>query len=135
MTFYVCLDDRNGMLFNNRRQSRDAAVLADICANLPGALTITPFSEKLIQNAHIPCTLAPEDLTFLPSDAHFFLETPVSESVIANADTIVLYHWNRHYPADTYWEIDLPQSGFTLTGVCEFPGKSHDTITKEVYTR
>ena len=30
MTLYVCLDDKNGMLFNNRRQSRDRVVLEDI---------------------------------------------------------------------------------------------------------
>ena len=30
MTLYFCLDDHNGMLFNHRRQSRDAAVLEDM---------------------------------------------------------------------------------------------------------
>ena len=33
MTLYLCLDDRGGMLFNNRRQSRDAALLADMAAS------------------------------------------------------------------------------------------------------
>lgn len=135
MTLYLCLDDRNGMRFNNRRQSRDSAVLEDIRACLPGELTITPFSEKLVRDSGLPYCLAAEALDFLPSDAHVFLEAPASEHLVANADTIVFYRWNRHYPADTYWEMDPFQSGFTLSQTCEFPGTSHKIITKEVYTR
>ena len=30
MTIFVCIDDKNGMLFNHRRQSRDEAVLKDM---------------------------------------------------------------------------------------------------------
>ena len=135
MTIYVCLDDRNGMLFNRRRQSRDAAVLEDIQAGIPGVLIIEAFSEKLIQGAQIPYALAPEDIAALPPEAHFFLETKAAASLVPMASTVVLYRWNRHYPADTHWDIDLAQCGFTLKETREFPGKSHEKITKEVYTR
>ena len=135
MTLYLCLDDRNGMLFNNRRQSRDAAVLEDIRRGLPGPLTIEPFSEKLIQSAQIPYALAPEDFPALSPDTHFFLETKTASALLPLASTVILYRWNRHYPADTHWDIDLPQCGFTLTQTAEFPGKSHEKITKEVYVR
>ena len=30
MTVFICLDDKNGMLFNHRRQSRDKAVIEDM---------------------------------------------------------------------------------------------------------
>lgn len=130
MTIYVCLDARNGMLFNNRRQSRDAAVLEDIGGSLPCQLTIDPFSEKLIREAGIPYVLAEETL---PEDAHFFLEARDPSELVAGASCLVIYRWNRHYPADVRFDADL--SGFTLESTCEFPGKSHETITKEVYTR
>ena len=48
MTVYLCLDDRGGLLFNKRRQSRDAVLLADMAAGLEGKLYIDRFSEKLI---------------------------------------------------------------------------------------
>lgn len=128
MTIYVCLDDRNGMLFNRRRQSRDAAVLEDIRTSIPDALTIDPFSEKLIQSAGIPYVLADGDL---PEDAHFFLEARPAAQAVACASTLVIYRWNRHYPADVRFDGDL--SPFTLRETCEFPGKSHEIITKEVY--
>lgn len=132
MTVYVCLDDRNGMLFNNRRQSRDVAVLADIQASIPGPLTIDPFSEKLIQNARIPYVPAPED----PSpDAHFFLENRAAGEIVPLASEVVIYRWNRHYPADTRWDVELADYGFALRETSEFPGKSHEKITKEVYAK
>lgn len=130
MTIYVCLDHRDGMLFNRRRQSRDAAVLEDIRSSVPDVLTIDPFSEKLIREAALPYTLAAEEL---PKDAHFFLEARSASEVVSQASTVVIYRWNRHYPADVRFDADL--AGFTRQSTTEFPGKSHETITKEVYTR
>ena len=130
MTVYVCLDDRGGMLFNNRRQSRDQAVLEDIRDSVPDVLTIDPFSEKLIRDAGIPCVIAgeaPEEGT------HFFLEARPASEVTALASRLVIYRWNRHYPADVRFDADL--SGFTLESTCQFSGKSHTSITKEVYVR
>lgn len=134
MTIYVCLDDTNGMLFNKRRQSRDAAVLEDIRAGIPDVLTIDPFSEKLIQGAQIPYMLAPQDLTSLPPDAHFFMEIK-SDDILAAAATVVIYRWNRRYPADVHWDFALAEWGFVLQETSEFPGKSHEKITKEVYAK
>ncbi len=129
MTLYVCLDDRNGMLFNRRRQSRDAAVLEDIRSSIPALLTIDPFSEKLIREAGIPYVLAEN----LREDAHFFLENRSAAEILPLAFKVVIYRWNKHYPADFRWDGDL--SGFTLESTAEFPGRSHDIITKEVYVR
>ena len=130
MTVYVCLDDRNGMLFNKRRQSRDAKVLEDIRMSISDMLTVDPFSETLIRDAGIPYVLAGEELS---SDAHFFLEARPAAEVLPAASTLVIYRWNRHYPADVRFDADL--SEFTLQSTCDFGGKSHETITKEVYIR
>ncbi len=135
MTLYVCLDQRNGMLFNRRRQSRDAAVLEDIRKELPQKLHIDAFSEKLAASAGIDFEIAPEDLSALPEKAHFFLENRDPDSVISLASKAVIYRWNRHYPADTHWNTDLTAAGFRLAETTDFPGKSHERITKEVYTR
>lgn len=129
MTLYICLDDRNGLRFNKRRQSRDAALLEDIRSRLTGDLLIDPFSEKLIREAGIPYVFPPrtgEDL---------FWEDVPTEEILAQCTKVVLYRWNRHYPADVRWEPDLIQRGFTLTETGEFPGKSHEKITREVYVK
>ena len=107
MVVYVCLDDRNGMLFNNRRQSRDGAVLADIRASVPGLLTIDSFSEKLISASAIPYAVGDP----VPG-VHFFLENRRASELLPLAEKIVLYRWNRVYPADLRFDGDL--SGFAL---------------------
>ncbi|MBO7251231.1 MAG: ribonuclease Z [Oscillospiraceae bacterium] len=135
MTVYVCLDDRGGMLFNRRRQSRDAAVLEDIRTGLPDHLFIDSYSEKLISEAQLPFLIAPEDLGQLPENSHFFCECRSASLILPSTDTLVIYRWNRHYPSDFRWDADPGQAGFILTQTLEFPGKSHEVITKEVYKR
>lgn len=128
MTVYLCLDDRGGLTFNGRRLSRDAAVLADMASE--GPVTIDGFSEKLL--AGIPYILAEE---LLPEDCRFFLENRNPEDVLPAADRLVIYRWNRHYPSDVRWEGQPGDHGFILSETSEFPGKSHEKITKEVYVK
>ena len=130
MILYFCLDDRGGLLFNGRRLSRDAAMLADLAA--AGTVTIDPFSEKLLASAGIPYVLAGESI---PEDAHFFLENRDPEALLPLAESAVIYRWNRHYPSDIRWEGNPADHGFTLSETTEFPGKSHEIITKEVYVK
>lgn len=132
LTLYVCLDDRNGLLFNKRRQSRDIRVLEDIGASFSGELLIGAYSEKLIKEAGIPCRVVSEEEI---SDGHYFAEALPTDSMVANTGTLVIYRWNRHYPADTRWDAFPEELGFSLAETTEFPGKSHEKITKEVYTR
>ena len=129
MTLYICLDDRNGLQFNKRRQSRDSAVLEDIRSQLRGNLLIEPFSEKLIRESEIPYVLAPE------TAEDYFAEDIPAQEVLEETCKIVIYRWNRHYPSDIRWEPDLAAMGFTLQETTEFPGTSHEKITREVYAR
>ena len=129
MTLYICLDDRNGLRFNKRRQSRDIAVLEDIRRCLTGPLLIESFSEKLIREAEIPYVLPPEQAE------DFFLEDAPGEEVLSRCEKVVIYRWNRHYPGDVHWNPDLEERGFSLAETAEFPGKSHEKITREVYVK
>ena len=129
MTLYICLDDRNGLKFNKRRQSRDAALLEDIRNQLSGNLLIDPFSEKLIREAEIPYVLPPE------TAEDFFSEDIPSDEILAQTEKLVIYRWNRHYPADVCWNPDLAAIGFSLQETTEFPGTSHEKITREVYEK
>ena len=129
MTLYICLDDRNGLQFNKRRQSRDAAVLEDIRRHCRGKLLIGACSETLIREAEIPYVLPPE------TAGDFFAEEIPGEEVLEKTKKLVIYRWNRHYPADVRWEPDLAALGFSLRETTEFPGTSHAKITREVYER
>ena len=48
-------------------------------------------------------------------------------------EKIVLFRWNRKYPADFYFDIELEGSGWRMTEVGEFSGFSHKKIIKEIY--
>ena len=46
---------------------------------------------------------------------------------------IILYRWNRVYPADLYFDIDL--KNWHLKESNDFAGSSHDKITEEIYVK
>ncbi len=61
MTVIVCLDNANGMMFNHRRQSRDANVVKDILKTINGAsllIALTLSHYFLKQNVAFPSAKA-----------------------------------------------------------------------------
>ena len=49
--------------------------------------------------------------------------------------TVILYQWNRRYPADRYFPLELTDGSWELQRTEELKGSSHEKITKEVYGR
>ena len=47
-------------------------------------------------------------------------------------EKIVLFRWNRHYPADVHFQFP---GKWHLVQTEDFPGSSHEKITMEVYER
>ena len=132
MEIIICLDDNNGMLFNNRRQSRDSKLLLDIKNSLNGSLTIFPFSEKLVSSAEIPYEIMSGSAS---ENTVLFVEDRGIKEFLPVTNKITVYRWNRVYPADMSLDIDLPAEGFRLVSTVDFEGTSHVKITKEVYER
>ncbi len=132
MKIIVCVDKNNGMTFNGRRQSQDSAVrqkIAQICGNSPiymnnyTAKTFSGECNVIIDESFLQ-TAGKDDFCFvenLPVDAQW-------------ADEIYLFNWNRRYPADSYFDIDLKQ-GYKRVSKEEFSGTSHDKITLEIFRR
>lgn len=141
MVVYIAVDNNNGMMFNNRRQSQDRVMrqnMLDDCAGIN--LWIHEYSQKLF----IPNdgTKAPSNIIvdneFLskaePGDA-CFVENCLINEWIDNVDTLVLYKWNRDYPADFFFDTSVLDSHWKKFSVNKFVGSSHDKITKEVWKR
>ena len=49
-------------------------------------------------------------------------------------ESVILYLWNREYPADIRFDRGL-LAGMKRVGKSDFAGTSHEKITKEVYER
>lgn len=50
-------------------------------------------------------------------------------------ERIAIFRWDRTYPADRYFDLQLGSGQWHLVGTSEFAGHSHDLITMEVYER
>ncbi|MFQ9511320.1 MAG: ribonuclease Z [Lachnospiraceae bacterium] len=134
MNIIVCLDDNGGMLFNQRRQSRDRIVTADILSTTSASrLLISSFSEKLFENS-INKPIADDNFLSIAGKGDFcFVENRKLAEYEKDINTIIVYRWNRMYPSDFTFDLNLAQ--WKLISAKEFTGYSHKKITKEVYEK
>lgn len=133
MIFITCVDDKMGMLFNRRRQSMDSAVRARILERCGGQkLWMNAYSYKQFNSAAGIMV----DEAFMQKAAAgdcCFAENIAPGAYADKIEKIVLYKWNRVYPADLYFDLDL--ANWRLVESTDFAGTSHDKITEEVYVK
>ena len=129
MNIAVCIDDRGGMLFNRRRQSRDSILLEKLVKKTT-KLYILPFSEKMMASFGIPYVVV-SDPCDVPKGETLFVENCSVAALLPHASTLTVYKWNREYPGDFFLDLDL--SKMLLASTEEFAGKSHEKITEEIY--
>ena len=135
MTVIVCLDNANGMMFNHRRQSRDANVVKDILKTINGAsLLIAPYSEPLFSQAECSVSVSDSFLIDAGAEDYCFVENTSVAEFKEKISKLVIYKWNRDYPADLHFDIDYAND-YKLETTLDFVGTSHEKITKEVYVR
>ena len=144
MIVILCIDDAGGMMFNKRRQSRDRKVIEDIMTVCEGRrLWIHPFSEKLFISTNDQEEKRESENIQLVSDENLlenakeseycFIENVDLKSYIFKIERLILYKWNRRYPADQYLDIDLEK--WEKIESVDMSGNSHEKITREIYVR
>ncbi len=132
MKLIVCIDDKLGMAFNNRRQSKDSALRADILTLTDGKLWMNTYSAAQFEEAN---TFYMDDdfLDKAAADDYCFVENADIAPYAERVSGVILYRWNRHYPSDRKFPMELFEDRWILESTFEFPGSSHETITREVY--
>ena len=133
MTVFLCVDDNGGLLFNHRRQSRDSAVIVDVHQAHGGTLYIHDNATTLFKQTDIAYTISANVLEDAGSGDSCFVEDKSLLGYVNRISTIVIYRWNRVYPADFYLDINLANSTFHLLSSEQMTGSSHKMITKEVW--
>lgn len=129
MTLIVCLDPRNGLLFNNRRQTVDYELVKIIAKDF-GKVYISPFSEKYFEG--VDCIVSKDPYAAAAPDGTVFIEnddTPATEAITK----LIVYRWSTVYPADTYFKLSPEELGLSLRGRVKFSTKVHKDIVKEIY--
>lgn len=135
MNLILCVDDNGGMCFHHRRQSQDRILREQLLA-LAGdtPLWMNGYSSRQFPKP-LPASVCVDE-AFLekarPTD-YCFVEDQDISSYADRICRLVLFKWNRSYPADVFPALDL--SGFTLVETMDFAGFSHERITKEIYVR
>ena len=133
MKVIVCLDDKNGMLFYGRRQSRDRVLLEDMMNEAHGArIWMNAYSAGLFEKTGYAGIAVDEDfLEKADAEEYCFAEDQGIKAYQDRIEEILVYRWNRTYPADLFLDVEL--SGWDLTETVEFAGSSHEKITRERY--
>lgn len=132
MTLVVCLDDHGGMMFNHRRQSRDRVLIAELMAHIGDRrLVVTPYSAPLFPADNPRITVAENPWTVADEEDFIFIEDADPTAAWERVTSVLIYRWNRVYPADRRFRGDM--TGFLLAETNEFVGSSHEKITKEVW--
>lgn len=131
MVLIVCLDNRDGLMFNNRRLSRDGAVIEDMLQTVcPEILTVSSYSAELFVTQESRICISDDPL----SGECYFAEDGSFSEIVDRVSALIIYRWNRAYPSDLKFPIDLYKNRMKLQGTTEFAGTSHERITKEVYS-
>lgn len=135
MNIIICIDDENGMMFNNRRQSRDRAVIKDIMETInSNRLFINKYSEPLFKNYDANIAVSDDFLEQADENDYCFVENMPLLPFENRINSITVYKWNRLYPSDTKLDINPDKFGHIVSS-CDFEGYSHEKITKEIYVK
>lgn len=135
MNLIFCIDKKNGMLFNKRRQSQDRVVREKILALSANAkLWMSQYSAKQFTELSAD-NLIVDDAYMTKAGVEDYCFVEDNDFSLDGCETIILYHWNRQYPADKYFAVDLKANGYSLVSQTDFAGYSHETITEEIYVK
>ena len=132
MHLILCVDDRDGLSFCGKRLSQDRLVTEHILRMAAGStLWMSTYSAKLFSNEEIHTDT---DFQKKAREGDYcFVETTPLLDTYDNLESVILYRWNRTYPATVRFPRKL-LDGMKLEEVQEFPGSSHERITMERYT-
>ncbi len=135
MIVIVCTEDRGGMLFNNRRVSKDRIVLQKVLKLSEGKkLWIHPFSEKLFEEESSENLYVDEKFLKKAEEGEFcFVENQTLKEVEEQIEKLIVFVWNRTYPFD--FKLDLELDRMDKTAEEEFAGYSHEKITLSHYEK
>lgn len=134
MNIIVCLDDKQGMAFNNRRQSKDRYVrekIIALCENSKLYMNSYSFGQ-FEENAD---NIIVDEAFFDKAEKNDFCFAENIKVPLEKADKLYIFLWNRLYPSDLRLDVNFEESGFSLISSCDFKGYSHKKITLNIYER
>lgn len=128
-TIALCVDKDNGRLFYNQRTSCDREVQRRLL-DMTDKLYVDSYTARQFSSGYHDEKLCVVDSPASISDGLAFIE---KEDIPDDADRIIIFNWNRKYPADKW--LDFSFSGWRKTKKEDFEGYSHPKVTMNVWVR
>jgi len=129
MKIVFVLDQKNGMMFNHRRQSFDQAIIKKIVEDvneIKGRLWLSDYSKELF---------ASYDVNMMPLE-EFDLDL---EAMIADKEVSIelnFYRWDKVYPSDKKMIFTKELlDAFFVKASYELSGETHDVISVEIWEK
>lgn len=137
MIAIVCLDDKNGMMFNRRRQSRDRRLRERIIGMTVGkVLRMNQYSVEQFDLEDRACVVVSDSFLDEATDGEYcFVENEALAPYEKDIELLIVFRWNCIYPSDVCLDLALEKSSWRLIETEDFPGYSHGVITMEVYKK
>lgn len=132
----VALDDRNGMMFNNRRQSQDVKLREYLIQLTQGSnLFLNQYSFTQFKGMDLTNVTVDDSFIEKANENDFcFVENKALAPYLNKINTIFVCRWNRDYPSDLKFDIDL-SNNYKLISSVDIVGKSHKEITLEEWSK
>lgn len=135
MILMVAVDEKNGLTFGGRRQSKDRILrekMLALCGDAP--LWVNAYTARQFSAEEAGRLCIAEDFMEQAGEGEYcFLENCAAAPYLEKIEKLFLFHWNRSYPADFHFDIALTAPEWILELTEEFAGFSHEKITMEEY--
>lgn len=133
MILCVAVDNHFGMTFNKRRQSQDKCLRRVLLQEAKDSvLWMNHYSAKQFEGSLPDNVRVDEDFLEKAGAQDFcFVENLSVKDYRKWIKKVILFKWNRTYPADTYFDIALAEPDWNLLSVKDIAGNSHEKITRE----
>ncbi len=139
MIVFAPIDDSFGMMFNKRRQSQDKKLREYILSKCgTNKLWMNSYSKKQFHDAQESENKILTDDNFLAKAGkgeYCFVENTSLKDFQEEIEKIFLCKWNRRYPGDQYFDVEVKTENWELTLIEEFEGNSHEKITVEEWRK
>lgn len=133
MIAIVVLDDKNGMMFHQKRQSQDRILRAKILElSKDGQLWMNEYTKKQFEDS-VQIRVGNDFLGEAGSGDYCFVEDEALLPWKEKIEKLIVFRWNRIYPSDMQFDLTIKEPEWILERKEEFAGYSHDVITMEEY--
>ena len=133
MKLIFCVAKDNGMMFFGKRQSKDSKLIEWIVDHVgESRIWVSNYSAKQFEGV---ANVVVDDAYVGKASTGDYCFIEDKDYSAEGVTEIIICKWNRAYPGDKFFDIDLKANGFKKSDSVDIVGSSHNKITIETYKK